>query len=502
MSHPVPHLIERLRDLNVLVLGDAMVDVYLEGDPSRLCREAPVPVVKVGTSTKVPGGAGNAAMNASSLAARVQLVSAVGDDSEGETFRALLEEGGVSTAGLVADPGRTTLALHRVMASSQLLVRFDVGSTSPVGADTEAQVLAHLEEAWPRLDAVIVSDYGYGVLTPGVIGALARHQHRQPLPVLVVDSKHPAAFRHIQPTATKPNWSEAIGLLGSGSLDGVSERADGIAAEGERLLELTGAQILAVTLDSEGAIFFERGRPPHRTYASTAPDSAPIGAGDTFVSALALALAAGADTPTAAEVASAAAAVAVAKPGTATCSSAELRERLSPASKVISHDRLVEVVDVHRRKGRRIVFTNGCFDILHRGHITYLNRAKTLGDVLIVGLNDDHSVRRLKGEGRPINRLEDRAEVLAALSCVDHIAAFSGDSPSDLIEVVRPDLYAKGGDYTVERLPEAPLVEEIGGEVRILPFMEDRSTTGIIERILTTPASGRASPGDYESARR
>ncbi len=483
-----------------MVVGDAVLDVYLEGAAPRLCREAPVPVVKVAGRSEMPGGAGNAAMNASSLGAHVQLVSVVGDDPEGKAFRALLEEGGVSTSGVVAHPAHTTLALHRVMASSQLLVRFDVGSTSPLDGGAEAQVLTHLGAAWEQLDALIVSDYGHGALTPGVIQALADHHRRRPLPVLVVDSKHPAAFRQVQPTATKPNWTEAVELLGSGGFDGVSERADGIADQGERLLELTGAQIVAVTLDYEGAILFERGRPPHRTYARSTCPGVPTGAGDTFVSALALALAAGADTPTAAEVASAAAAVSVAKAATATCSSSELGESLSPGSKVVSQSGLGDLVRAHRQRGRRIVFTNGCFDILHRGHITYLNRAKTLGDVLIVGLNDDDSVRRLKGEGRPINKLDDRAEVLAALSCVDHIAAFGGHSPTDLIGTVRPDIYVKGGDYTVERLPEAPLVEDIGGEVRILPLMEDRSTTGIIERIRTNARSwGSSDPSGAPS---
>jgi D-beta-D-heptose 7-phosphate kinase/D-beta-D-heptose 1-phosphate adenosyltransferase len=174
----------------------------------------------------------------------------------------------------------------------------------------------------------------------------------------------------------------------------------------------------------------------------------------------------------------------VGKDRTATCTAPELRAQLMGREKYMPDPAaLAERMDLYRKQGRRILFTNGCFDILHRGHITYLNRAKTLGDVLVVAVNDDGSVQRLKGPTRPINPLEDRAQVLAALSCVDHIVPFSGDSPTDALRAVRPDVYVKGGDYTYDSLPEAPLVEELGGEVRILPFMEDRSTTGMIDRI-------------------
>jgi D-beta-D-heptose 7-phosphate kinase/D-beta-D-heptose 1-phosphate adenosyltransferase len=237
-----------------------------------------------------------------------------------------------------------------------------------------------------------------------------------------------------------------------------------------------------VTLDCEGALVFERGRPAYRTYTQPAR-SCVAGAGDTFVAGLALGLAAGASTAAAAELASGAAVV-VGKDGTAICSAQELREYVSAEDEYYGDlDRLKARVEFYREQGRKIVFTNGCFDILHRGHITYLNRAKALGDVLVVGVNSDESIRRLKGPSRPINSLEDRVQVLAALSCVDHLVAFGEDTPCNLIRALRPRVFVKGGDYTRERLPEAPLVEELGGVVQILPYLQDRSTTGIIERI-------------------
>ncbi len=202
---------------------------------------------------------------------------------------------------------------------------------------------------------------------------------------------------------------------------------------------------------------------------------------------MALGLAAGGDTTAAAELASAAASVVVGQEGTVSCSADDLRDQVAAGDKLVSNRaRLAELRDAHRRAGRRVVFTNGCFDILHRGHITYLGRAKALGDILIVGVNSDEGIRRLKGPSRPINTLEDRIQVLAALSCVDHVIPFDEDTPCQLIEVVRPDIFVKGGDYTRDRLPEAELVESLGGVVRILPFIADRSTTDIIERIRRT----------------
>lgn len=301
---------------------------------------------------------------------------------------------------------------------------------------------------------------------------------------LVVDSKHPAGFRSLRPTAVKPNWSEALTLLGSGELDGTTERAEGVAEHGERVLELTGADIAAVTLDREGAVVFERGRPPHRTYAKPADDSRAAGAGDTFLAALTLALAAGADTPTAAELAATAANYVVEEGGTRPCSAEDLEAELTGGRKVVRDEgRLGKLIASLREQGASVVFTNGCFDLLHRGHITYLNRAKTLGDVLVVGVNSDASVRGLKGDGRPINPLEDRLQVISALSCVDFVVPFDGPTPEALLRAIRPDRYVKGGDYTSDTLPERTILRQLEVQTEFLPLMQDRSTTRIIDQI-------------------
>ena len=483
MDTNLARLIDAFADLRVLVIGDAMLDSYLEGSAGSLCREAPVPIVTLTSRTDAPGGAANTAANLRSLGAQVTLVAVTGDDSEGYILRRNLNDCGIATDYIGILPSRRTLAKHRVSAASHTLVRFDQGNTNLIDQETEQRLIDQLATLFPCVDAVIVSDYNYGTVTPNIITALAGMQHNTPK-VLVVDSKHLENYRHIGVTAVKPNYDEAIRLLDISPAEDPRTRADQIIKHGEQILDLTGAQIAAITLDTEGALIFERGTTVYRTYAQPTPSSRTAGAGDTFVSALTLALAAHAHTAEAAELAAAAAAVVVQRDGTVTCSAHELRTSLYDEAKYVTDlNHLLASLEFYRQQGRRIIFTNGCFDILHRGHITYLNRAKALGDVLIVGVNADDSIRRLKGPTRPINTLEDRIHVLAALSCVDHLIAFEEDTPVNLIRVIRPDIFVKGGDYTRETLPEAPLVEELGGTVRILSFVQDRSTTQIIERI-------------------
>ncbi len=477
------YAIRRFPDLQVLVVGDAMLDGYLEGQTDRLCREAPVPVVSVRRIHLAPGGAANTAANVASLGGRATLVSVVGADPDGERLACSLKEHGVPVESLLRDPLRQTLAKRRVIAGAQMLVRFDEGTMEPISNAQEQVLLEQIEKLWPTSDAVIISDYGYGVITPRILAHVADLQRVLPH-VLVADSKHLRGMSHIGATAVKPNYGEATRLLGIPSLAGTCARAEQITAYGNQILEMTGAQIAAVTLDTEGAMVFERDQPAYRTFAEPNPDSHAAGAGDTFVGALALALAADADTPTAAELASAASTIVVGKEGTTTCSRQEMYEYFSMGDKYSPDpSNLVAQVELQRQKCRRIVFTNGCFDILHRGHITYLTQAKALGDVLVVAVNSDDSVRRLKGPGRPINSLEDRISVLSALSCVDHIISFGSETPEELVRLIRPDVFVKGGDYTRDMLPEARIVQDLGGTVEILPYIQDRSTTNIIQRI-------------------
>jgi D-beta-D-heptose 7-phosphate kinase / D-beta-D-heptose 1-phosphate adenosyltransferase len=486
MPENLTPLIQSFAGINALVIGDAMLDVYLHGTTNRLCREAPVPIVALDDSEEAPGGCANTAANLRALGANVSVIAAAGDDDEGRRLCHTLVERGIDCDGLITTPGWQTLTKTRVVASGQMMLRFDQGGSQPLPPQVVSRLRLRLEEAFATADVVVVSDYGYGVLCDEVVQKLGR-LHESNRTVLVVDGKDPWRYHDLHPTAIKPNYEEAVRLLGK-LPPRTAQRSQAVAALGDAILQASGADIAAVTLDTEGAMIFENGRPPYRTYARPTSDTRAAGAGDTFVAALGLALAAGADTPAAAELASAAANFVVCQEGTTTCSAEALVESFTSEAKVLADPaRLALRLDLLRHQGRRIVFTNGCFDILHRGHVAYLNAAKAIGDVLVVGVNSDDSVARLKGPERPINSLDDRLQILAALSCIDFLAPFEGDTPVSLIEAVRPDVFVKGGDYTRETLPEAKLVESLGGRIELLPLVEERSTTRIISRIRAAP---------------
>ncbi|NJN17408.1 MAG: D-glycero-beta-D-manno-heptose 1-phosphate adenylyltransferase [Oscillochloris sp.] len=487
MSNNLSQVIDQFSGLRVAVIGDVMLDSYFAGSADRICREAPVPVVQIHGRDDQPGGAANTAANLAALGADVTLIGVIGSDEAGMRIMAALQQRRIATGGLIVEPQRATLAKTRISAAEQLLVRFDQGSTAALSAAAEQQLLRQLRAAFQHCDALVISDYGYGVLGSAAIQLIAELQAADPR-VIVADSKRLRSYRRIGITAAKPNFDEAVQLLGPRSFDNTKDRCSAITAASERLLDGIGARIVAVTLDHDGGIILERGRPPYRTYTTPAPHTRAAGAGDTFVGALTLALAAGADTPNAAELAAAAARVVIGHNGTATCTQADLREQVAAAG-VFCADRarLVERVVAYRRQGRRIAFANGCFDILHRGHIQLLNQAKALADVLIVAINSDDGVRRIKGPGRPVNRLDDRLQVLGALSSVDCLVAFDEETPAELLAVVQPDIFVKGGDYTRAQLPEAGLVEQYGGTIHIVPTISDHSTSSVIERIRREP---------------
>lgn len=322
MNSVLSRLIDQFSSLNILVIGEAILDSYLRGSASRLCQEAPVPIVNVLERSDIPGGAANTAVNVSMLGGQVTLLSVIGDDAEGELLQRTLSDGGVNTDHLLRRSARRTLIKQRVLASSHMLVRFDQGSIEALDEVTEQAVLDRLLYLFPQYDAVIISDYGYGILTPRLIQTLALLQARTPR-ILFADARNLASYRDIGVTVVKPNYQEFWQLLGGAHMP--EPRVEAVAVHGDSVLTLTGAQIVAVTLDADGALIFERGSPPYRTYARTAHSTGTVGAGDTFTSAFTLALAAGADTASAAELASAAANVTVQHEGTTACTADELR---------------------------------------------------------------------------------------------------------------------------------------------------------------------------------
>ena len=490
MRSDIQQIVQAFARQRVLVVGDAILDRYMHGSELRFCREAPVPNVTIERSVDRGGGAANTALNLRALGADVTFMGVLGDDAAGDTLDALLRAAGIHTERTIRQPGRATRAKHRVIASSQLLLSFDTGSRDAVDVASERALMTALLDRASAFDAIVAADYGYGTMTDGVIGALTDRRRDIPRERLVVDSRHRLPqFAIARPDAVKPNFEEACELVPELARVARAERAGAVQKAAARIRALTGAQMTAVTLDCDGAVLVGTDS-THRVMAPPVPMPLAAGAGDTFTATLALALAAGAPESVAGELACRAASCVVGKEGTATCSSTELQGCFSDSAKRIdSVDALERLAERYRAQGRRIVLTNGCFDILHRGHIALLNQARTLGDVLIVGVNSDDSIRRVKGSGRPINTLEDRLQVLSALGCVDHVIAFHEDTSIALVRAARPHVFVKGGSYTKETLPEASAVEECGGTLHLLPYLAESSTTRLIERISNRPAS-------------
>lgn len=477
------------RSPRVLVLGDALLDGWLAGQARRLGRDGPVPVVELVASRTAAGGAGNAAANLAALGARVDLLAVLGDDAEGRVLRGLLDDAGVRTTGCVVEPGRTTPVKRRLMAAGQAVARYDVAPEAPPGRPVQAALVAALEEALTGdapPDAVLVADYGLGTLGPAVRARLVAL--RAEIPLLVVDGRDPLGWCDARPDVVTPNAAEAAALLGVD--EPRHDRPAWAAAARDALVAACGRADVLLTLDVDGAVALpgDPAAPVLRSVARPAAPARACGAGDTFTAAYTLGRCADLGPHEALAVAQAAADVVVAEEETAVCTTGALTARLAAADRggLLGHRDLLAVVEEHRRRGHRIVFTNGCFDVLHRGHVTYLRQARALGDLLVVALNSDDSVAALKGPERPVNPLADRAGVVGAIECVDLVTAFDEDTPAALIELVRPEVYAKGGDYTPEMLPETPIVERLGGQVRVLDYLSDHSTTAIVTRIRAT----------------
>jgi len=476
----------------VTVVGDVMLDGWWRGRSERMAREAPAPVVEITDRSYAPGGAANTAMNLAALGARVRLVAVAGQDAPGRRLRDTLAAAGVEVSGLVLAPDVRTVTKDRILSGDQMLVRVDdVASRAlrPARRDDLAdQLVIHLDGA----DALVVCDYDGGGLVAAVGAALARTTRP---PLLVVDAHDPAGWAFLRPDLVTPNAAEAVRVLGRPLPTGPLRTA-AVAESAASLRERTGATAVVVTLDRDGALALDDHGVAHRTSAEAVSERQTAGAGDTFVAALTLAAAAGLALPAAVDVAQAAADVAVQQPGTSVCTTEDLVEHLGRfGDPALSEAALLSRVAEHRAAGRRIVLTNGCFDVLHRGHTTYLAQAARLGDVLVVALNGDASVRRLKGPERPINCAPDRAGVLAALSCVDHVTVFDTDTPIPLLERLRPDVYVKGGDYTPEMLEEAAVVRAYGGEVRIVDYVPAQSTSAVVARIRTGVIEPGTLPG-------
>ena len=480
-------IVRNFPGLRVLVIGDALLDTFVEGHATRLCREAPVPVVEKQDELRCPGGAANTAANLGALGADVMFVGLLGDDPTGACLRSALQEAGVADHSLVVDPNVSTVQKLRVLASDQYLVRVDEGDLTTCSSAARRELLDRVESLFPSCDLVVVSDYGYGTVDEEIIQLLRRLRADRPC-TLVIDSKDVRHFAHAGATLITPNLQEAQAAAPPNGLS-TETGPKGVA---RRLRDMLDAEHIAITMADGGVLLVDAsGRLTELpTYPIRHADDA--GAGDSFAAATALALASGAGAPLATRIGIDSASIACTKHRIAVVTHRELLRRVSLNQQAapLSLKEIAIRLDAERHAGRRIVFTNGVFDILHAGHVQLLQRARELGDILVVGINGDASVRRLKGAERPINREQDRLALVAALDAVDYALIFSEDTPAETIRGLRPDVHVKGGDYTIESLPEIHAVQEVGARVEILPLLDGLSTTRVINQIASMNGSG------------
>ena len=468
----------------VLCIGDLMLDEFVYGEVSRISPEAPAPVIAVKRSELMIGGAGNVARNLVSLGARCVFIGVVGEDEAGRALTEALDVDPLIESRLVVVAARVTTRKIRYVSEhfSTHLLRADWEMAAPIDREIEDALIGHVVDALPRAGAVVLSDYAKGALTPRVIRAVIDAANEFGKPV-VVDPKGRDYSIYRGATLITPNRQEL-----ADATHRAARTDEEIAAAAAELGESLGTRAVLVTRSEDGMTLVVGDETVHvPAYPVRVRDVS--GAGDTVVAVLAAMLGMDADFESAMRAANAAAAVVVGKRGTATLTVAELRSRILPASTLAPEEKIVfdwALLDEHlaewRRQGLRIGFTNGCFDLLHPGHVRLLAAARAACDRLVLGLNGDASVTRLKGEGRPVQPVEARAEVLAALEAVDLVVVFDEDTPAELIARVEPTVLVKGGDYKRDQVVGADLVESWGGEVILVDLVPGHSTSNMVER--------------------
>ncbi|MBN0988379.1 bifunctional D-glycero-beta-D-manno-heptose-7-phosphate kinase/D-glycero-beta-D-manno-heptose 1-phosphate adenylyltransferase HldE [Amphritea pacifica] len=465
----------RLDKAQVLVVGDLMLDRYWHGPASRISPEAPVPVVKVNQREDRPGGAANVALNITALGGGVSLIGIVGQDEAGQALQQQLESARVNCRFCISD-SEPTITKLRVLSRHQQLIRLDFEERFSAGHSTALQ--QQVESLLGNVSALVLSDYDKGTLSdPQRLIGVAR---KMGVPVLV-DPKGVDFERYRGATLLTPNMGEFEAVVGHcHSEQQLVEKAQLLVAQ----LDL---EALLVTRSEQGMTLIKPGQNEVHFPAHAREVYDVTGAGDTVISTLATALAAGETMEVATGLANIAAGIVVGKLGTAAISGPELRRAVNRAQGsergVVSDEQLLIALEDARAAGEKIVFTNGCFDILHAGHVGYLEQARAQGDRLVLAINDDESVRRLKGEGRPINPVDRRKAVLAGLEAVDWVVSFAEDTPERLLEQIRPEVLVKGGDYGLNQVVGGEFVKSYGGEVKVLSFLDNCSTTAIVEKI-------------------
>ncbi|HIM93675.1 MAG TPA: D-glycero-beta-D-manno-heptose-7-phosphate kinase [Campylobacterales bacterium] len=467
----------RNRKPNIAVVGDLMIDHYLWGSCNRISPEAPVQVVSVEKESSVLGGAGNVITNLLSLGSDVSIFSVVGDDENGKEMKRLLSEASVKSINIFNETGRRTTKKSRIVSSNQQVIRYDDETTENILLSSQFHLLEALKKELFSYDLIILSDYGKGVLTPNLtkdIISLAKDFNK---PILV-DPKGVDYSKYRGATLLTPNKQEASIATNISIVD-----QNSLTIAVKNLKDELQLDYSIVTLSEDGIALLDDEMELIPTVAREVFDV--TGAGDTVIASLGVALSSGFSIKEACEFANKAAALVVAKVGSATVTLNEVEEyehslnQGQSESKIKDFEQIGRIAKRLRAQGRKIIFTNGCFDILHRGHATYLQKAKELGDILILGLNSDESIKRLKGEDRPINNLEDRAFLIGALESIDFVVPFTEDTPYELIKLIEPNILVKGADYEGKKV----VGSDIADEVQLIEFVAGKSTTNLIEKI-------------------
>ncbi len=462
---------------NILVIGDLMIDHYLWGSCDRISPEAPVQVVNVKKENSVLGGAGNVINNLVSLGSSVEVISVIGDDSVANELKTLLSNIGVAFDNLVVEKGRKTSKKSRLMASNQQVLRYDSESVDEISKNSANKILEILEKNIKNYSAIILSDYKKGVLTTTLTQDIIKLANRNKIKVLA-DPKGKDFSKYKGAYTLTPNKKEAMEAT---NIDIKDENS--LVEALKSLKQNCNLEVSLITLSEQGIAIFDDELFTSPTAAREVFDV--TGAGDTVIASITFALSCGVDIKKALYFANLAAGVVVGKIGSATASLDEIYEyesqlnKSSSSSHIKTFDEIEKLAKKLHSQGKRIVFTNGCFDILHVGHVKYLEEAKSYGDVLILGLNADSSVRKLKGLSRPINSQDDRAYILASLESVDYVVIFEEETPYELIKLIKPHVLVKGGDYEGKEVVR----QDIADELKLVQFVDGKSTTNTIKRI-------------------
>jgi D-beta-D-heptose 7-phosphate kinase/D-beta-D-heptose 1-phosphate adenosyltransferase len=488
VSTTLRSVIERFADCRVLVLGDVMLDEYLTGDCSRISPEAPVPVLAVTSSRAVIGGAANTAANIAALKGGAILVALVGDDHTGRELSAKAAAAGIELVPI--RDGRPTVRKVRVVGQHQQLLRLDYEATAAADPAVESQIFEAAREQFARCSVVVMSDYAKGFLTERLCQRIIEAAHAAGREVIVDPRPQHASF-YVGCDYLTPNWKESLGLLGRPEVPDAPDAPGGIEEVGRLLAERFGSQVL-LTLGARGMRLFGRDGRPRFAVPALAKELFDVsGAGDTVVATFALAKAAGCDDVQAVTLANQAAGIVVAKLGTATVSPSELLRDDERERTVVERHELAALATALRAKGKKIITINGTFDVLHAGHLHILNEARRQGDVLIVGLNSDSSVRANKGPDRPFIGQAERAQMLLALRVVDYVHIFDEAAPMAFLEQLRPDVHVNGSEYSADCI-EAPTVRAGGGRVHVVTRLPGLSTSSLVA---TIERHARATPG-------